>query len=84
MKPDGTKETTIETVSRKDTDIREERSKTNPSKNWTVFVTATTDTFRVITPKYGVGVTKEILLGINAGVYANTSGEYGLALSYSF
>lgn len=84
VSPDGTKETTTETVSNKDTTVSQENTKLMSKKTWTVFGTVTSKTIPNLEPVYGVGVTKDVLLGIKAGIYANTNGELGLALSYSF
>lgn len=84
ISPDGTKETTIENVSSRDTVVDRESTKLCDKKSWTIFTTATTDTFPNVKATYGLGITKDVLLGINAGLYVNTKKEFGLALSYSF
>lgn len=83
VSPDGTKVTTIESVSQKDTDILQERS-SKPSKTWTIVATMTSGTFPDLTPTYGIGASKELILGLSGGLYGTSKGELGLILSYSF
>lgn len=83
VSPNGTKVTTIEAVSSKNTDISKESVAKKP-KPWTVVATATSGTFPSLTPTYGVGISRELILGLSGGVYATNKGEFGAMLSYSF
>lgn len=84
VSPDGTKETIIDETSEKDTTVDKQSTSKQGNKTWTVFGTATSGSFPNLVPTYGIGVTRNILLGLSAGAYGTNKGEVGLALSYSF
>lgn len=82
-KPDGT----ITTITNINT-VKDETDKTNttiaaPRPTWNVSGLVALDSFKDITPKYGISITKEFL-GLRVGAFGLTNGTAGVSLGIDF
>jgi hypothetical protein len=80
-RPDGTKETIIDKDEKKDT---KQVATTYDTRDVTLFAASSVYGSHLDKPVYTIGVTKNVILGVQAGLYARTDSEYGVILSYSF
>lgn len=83
-RPDGTKETIIDSDTDRKTKTVSEKSTKPANKDLTVFAAGSVYSPERSSPVYSVGISKELLLGIKVGVYGRTDKELGLLLSYDF
>jgi hypothetical protein len=81
--PDGTKVTIIDTDASRNTETTSER-KQKSGGSWQIVATMTQDKISDPTPRYGIGFTRELFLGLSGGVYGTSDKEYGLIVTYSF
>lgn len=82
--PDGTKVTTIDSQTDKDTQVVTERQAKPSSKDYLISTTITYNASKLEDATYGIGVSKRFFLGLYGGFYANTNQDIGIMLSYNF
>jgi hypothetical protein len=78
---DGSRETVIEQVK----DLQSSnKTATSMADKWRISATMTAGSILIPVPTYGLGVSRELILGVSGGLYGTTSGQLGVILNYSF
>ncbi len=81
--PDGSKVTIIDSDTSRNTETIAER-KQKSGGGWQIIATMTQDKISDPTPRWGLGVSRDLFLGLSGGLYGTSDKEYGLVLTYSF